>query len=222
MSVVQTVSVMVAAASVVIGISAWRRAELGKRNLDLAEEVTSIASQVRDALNTVRSPFGGIEEGKTRIRGTHETQEESELLDRAFVTLERLSKHDEVFAKMHAIRARMRLHFGAESIKPLDSLTDLRWDLIRASRKLGLIHWRQQGREFPSEAARAKHLDEMWKNEGIIWAGAENPDETQKKIDEAYKVIEDKMSSLFAKKRTFKGDLATLRRDVRDYFFPRN
>lgn len=57
LNVVQAGSVVVAAVVAARGINTWQREYIGKRRMELAEEVLAMFYEARDAIRDVRAPF---------------------------------------------------------------------------------------------------------------------------------------------------------------------
>ena len=51
------ISVVIAALSFVYGVSAWRREFVGKRRIELAEEVLALAYEIEEIIGSIRSGF---------------------------------------------------------------------------------------------------------------------------------------------------------------------
>jgi len=117
--ILQSVSVIFACLSIVLGVDAWRREYVGKRKIDLAEDVLTLFYQARDAVGRIRTPWHQNEEGKTRKPGEYETPEQKELLDRAYVIFERYEKEQEIFNKLVVIRYRFMARFGKKNRKTI-------------------------------------------------------------------------------------------------------
>ena len=185
-SILQTGSVLIAALSVVLGISAWRRTLLGQKRFDLAEQVAVGFAEARTALGQIRSPasFGG--EGSSRPRSENETEEMRQVLDQAYVAIERYNK-SEAFSKLLPLRHRFELYFGEEAARPFSELEEIVWEIIFAARKLERL-WPRQGKPMTAEQFE-RHLKEMHAAEAIFWAGSEDPDPLTPRIDKMVRDI---------------------------------
>ena len=102
----ESISIILAAWAVIIGISAWRREFIGKRRIELAEDTLTLFYQTIDVIDAIRNPFAYADEGTTRKQSEKETPEEKEIYDKAFVVIERFNKNIELFNKLHALRYR--------------------------------------------------------------------------------------------------------------------
>jgi hypothetical protein len=93
-----------------------------RRRQELAEELLSGFYEVRDAMKSVRSPFGHSGEGSTRTRDEKETAEEKRKKDSQFVTYERFEKHRAVISQLLGRQYRASAWFGPEIVKPFKTL----------------------------------------------------------------------------------------------------
>jgi len=169
----QNVSVIVAALVAIFGIDAWRREYVGKRRMELAEEVLALFYQARDVIRSVRSPVGFSGEGETRKAGADESPEKKEALDRAYVVIERYNRHLDLFARLHALRYRFMAQVGKADSKPFDDLNQVLSEIFLAARRLGR-DWSREDRHFISEADRITFYKKIRESEAVFWSGEES------------------------------------------------
>lgn len=124
LNVVQAGSVVVAAVVAARGINTWQREYIGKRRMELAEEVLAMFYEARDAIRDVRAPFSFGIEGTTRVAGINESPQRKDALDKAYVTVERLKRHQELFAKLFSARYRFMATFGESAGGPFYELNN--------------------------------------------------------------------------------------------------
>jgi hypothetical protein len=189
-NVLQSVSIIFACIAVVLGIDAWRREFIGKRRIELAEDVLARFYEARDAIARIRNPFSTGGEGSGRQRHSHEREEESELLDRAYVVFARYEKEQELFNRLHSLRYQIMARFSVDASGPFDELRKILNDIFRASYMLGRHYWPRQGRVQMTEEQFQRHLKEMHQHEAIFWAGAVMEDPIVEKIDKVILDIE--------------------------------
>lgn len=170
LSLLQSVSIIIASGMAIYGINAWRREYVGKKRVDLAEDVLAKFYEARDAARMIRSPFGYSDEGESREPRQHETNDEADARKQAHVFRERYQVHQELFSRLYSLRYRFMALFGRESGKPFTDLWKLineifiaadeyasmqiRWrkGLLREedeqrSRELGLTFWEIGGKQ---------------------------------------------------------------------------
>jgi hypothetical protein len=147
------------------GLTRWREETIGKRRVELAEEVLADFYQARDIIKAARSPFSYIHEGQTRERGNNETEEDTRLLNTYFAVNERLRGKADFFAETWARRYRFTAIFGAEAARAYDDLFEIRNEiivsvgsLISAHGQPGLVAERRSWRNTIWEGARGDHI----------------------------------------------------------------
>jgi hypothetical protein len=89
LQILQSVSIIIACWVAIFGINAWRREFIGKRRIELAEEVLGAFFAVKDAISYIRSPVSYTDEGSTRKKQNYETEEETKIMNRAYIVFER-------------------------------------------------------------------------------------------------------------------------------------
>lgn len=202
-----TSSVIVGAAAIVTsftaitGINAWRREYIGKRRVDLAEEVLSLFYEAKDALSAMRSPLGFEGEGTTREASDGESQQQKEIRDQAYVIVERYQKRQDTFNRLHTLRYRFMAQNGPDAGKPFTELHQLLNEVLLFSRKVVRL-WERQGRTPMTEAEHAKHLENLEEAEAVFWEGLKDPDPIAQRMDDIITNIEGICSSIIDKRRS--------------------
>ncbi len=148
------------------GLNAWRAEAVGKRTMELAEEVLADFYQAQEIIDEARIPVSFGDEGRTRQDADWETEDDKRTLNAYFVPAERLSKAGEFFAQLMARRYRFLALFGQEAAKPYDELFNIRREILGAVRMLFVTH--QQRREGTLPQDRKK-----WE-ETIGWVSEED------------------------------------------------
>jgi hypothetical protein len=162
---------------VIIGVNAWRQEYVGKRRLELAEEVLALFYEARDTINYIRNPFSYAGEGGTRNAGPNESPEEKRINDNVYIVFERYNKRQDLFNKLYSMRYRYMARFGKDSAKPFDELNNIMNDIFRSAHMLS-YYWKQQGRrQWKNDSEFNQHLEEMKKHEAVFWqmSSAEDP-----------------------------------------------
>lgn len=167
--IIQSAAVIIASVVAIYGISAWKVEFLGKRKIELAEEVLALFYQVRDVIESIRSPFCYEGEGKTRKPVPNEKPEHKDAFDRAHVLIERYDHHAEVFSRLHALRYRFMARFGTDASVPFDELNRLINELLLAARRKARLAI-EPDRLFQSEAV-LKYQQEWRENERVYYRG---------------------------------------------------
>ena len=91
-SIIQALPVCLAAIALIFGIDAWKREFVGKRRIELAEEVLAKFFEVKDAIAYIRNPFSTKDEGKSRERSPSEVKDDEELLDRGYIVVDGINE----------------------------------------------------------------------------------------------------------------------------------
>ena len=175
-NVITSISVAIAALSFVSGVSAWKREFIGKRQIELAESVLAMFYEVEDAIREIRNPFSCNNEGKSRKRSDNEREEESQLLDQAYVVFERYQKREKLFAKLRSMKYRFMATFCTQAGEPFKEMDKVLNEIFISARMLGTHYWRRQGKVPMSEDEFQKHLDAMHKHEAVFWYMGEDED----------------------------------------------
>ena len=167
----RTVCVVLTAIVACYGVVKWRREQVGKKRADLAEETLAMFYEARDVIMAIRSPLGHSEEGQTRKPEPHETPEQKDARDRAFVLIERYQKRQELFQRIRAARYRFMALFGNDATKPFEELSKVISDMHMAAYSLRDL-WASR----PSRIADAQRLDQdVRKQEAIFYWSSEDP-----------------------------------------------
>jgi hypothetical protein len=118
----RTAAILVASGAAIYGINSWRRELKGKKRYELAEETLALFYKAKDIIHAIRSPFGNVDEGKTRTPAPNENPELKMARDQAYVLWERYLRHEETFNNIQALRYRFLAIFGRDAAKPFDYL----------------------------------------------------------------------------------------------------
>lgn len=111
-------------------LGAWRDEAVGKRKLEIAEQVLADFYEARDVINGARLPFRMEGEGSTRPKVEGEPEGRKRRLDSYYVVAERLNRREEFFGRLFAHRYRFVTLFGLDSGKPFTELFAIRNDIL--------------------------------------------------------------------------------------------
>ena len=143
----------------------------------------SLFYEAQDAISYIRNPSGHTQEGKSRKRSEHESEQESKALDDAYVFIERYNENKESFVKLKALKYRFIVVYGKEAGQPFNSLFSVIYKIFGAARQLGSRYWKYQGRMNFTEEQLQRHIDKMEEYESIVWFGINNPDQIELEIE---------------------------------------
>lgn len=201
--IAQKVSVILASLFVIYGIDSWRREFVGKRQMELAEEVLALFYQARDIIRAIRSPFGYEGEGTTRKPAPNERPEDKEALDHAYSLIERYNKHVETFSRIHALRYRFMAQMGVEAARPFTDLNKVVNDLILASRRMAHLSTRR-AHTLRTEADIEKY-DRERREVGAVFYSGEETDQIAQRVDAIIGDIEQTCRRLIESRGTLFG-----------------
>jgi hypothetical protein len=190
-SLLQSISVICASISVILGINAWRREYVGKRRIELAEDVLTNFYEARDAIRRIRSPFGFLGEGKSRQPQDGETENEKRILDKAYVVIERREKENETFNKLQASRYRFMARFGPSVGRPFDDLSEVVSRIVLSAHTLGTHYWREEVRQSLQGENRKKFMEEAHQLEAVLMQGLVKPDPIDPEIERIIQTVEE-------------------------------
>ncbi|MEY0948848.1 hypothetical protein AB7179_01470 [Providencia manganoxydans] len=106
---ISSISVFLAALTFISGVNAWKREFIGRKKIDLYEKALNYMYKARESISYIRMPMSSQSEGSTRKKEPNETNEESEILDRAFVTMERFKKSNTLFDEIRILHHQINL-----------------------------------------------------------------------------------------------------------------
>jgi hypothetical protein len=180
---VQALSLVVAAWTAIYGLNAWRSEFLGKKRIDLAEDVLVRFYEARDVIRVIRNPFGFVGEGRSRQAGENEGPDEKRILDNAYVVFERYESHRELFNQLGSLKYRFTAQFGADAARPFDELSGIVNEVFISARMLS-YYWKDQGRrQWRTDEQFQRHLTEMRKQEQVFWETGQG-DEISKRVND--------------------------------------
>jgi hypothetical protein len=194
----QSVSIIIAAIAVMFGVHAWRREFLGKKRIELAEDVLALFYEARDAIRYIRNPLGYAGEGSTRTQSESEDADEKKVKDQAYVIMERYINRQELFNKIHSMRYRFMSHFGKEAGVPFEELRKIENNLMSSARFLA-GYWLCRRRGYDTQDMAENIEKSISKYEAIFWEGAGQPDPIAPKVDKLVSDIEDRCNGIIGK-----------------------
>jgi hypothetical protein len=200
---ISSVVVLIAALTFIAGVSAWRREFVGKRRIELAESVLAMFYEAEDVIKQIRNPVSFIGEGNTRKREEKELKEDSLLLDRAYIVIERYQKKEMLFAQIKSMRYQVKAVFGPSAIEPFDELDSIINEIFDAALTLGSHYWPRQGRVEMAPKEFKKHLEEKHFYEAIIWHKSVEKDTIMPRAQKMIEKIENILQVAFVSQDDF-------------------
>lgn len=172
----QTVAIIAACWAIYSGIDAWKKEYLGKRKIEIAEELLAGFFEVRDAIAYIRNPFSSVGEGAARKRKEGESAGESKVLDQAYVAIERYQRKEQAFSKFWSIKYRCMAYFGSEIEEAFSETNRIVNSIFISASALGTTYWRSSERAGLDDDQRREFLDQMHRHERIFWDFQESDD----------------------------------------------
>lgn len=170
----------------ILGLDRWRAEMIGRRRIELAEDVLADFYRARDIIQAARSPMGFSGEGESRKRSDDEDPNESSMLDAYYAIIERLNKHSEFFAEFEARRYRFMAVFGQDARIPYGKLFEARGRIITS---VHMLLTTSQRRRFRREI-KQEWIDQQQRWESDIGWGLSDEDNIAQAIDEAVTAAE--------------------------------
>lgn len=167
--IVQSTFVCLTALTALLGINEWRRQTIGKRKIELAEQVLASFYEARDLFTWVRSPAAFSGEGETR-QAEDENDSIRNRRNTYFVPIERMQKHGELFAKLQSQRYSFMAIFGAAATAPFDELRQTQVRIsVSAQTLIGMVgnSFAQQQNQVLIERCESDIWDGMYEARGI-------------------------------------------------------
>lgn len=149
--ILQGLSVIGASIAAVLGINAWKREHLGKRRIELAEEVLTHLYKAQDVLERIRSPQIGPDEA-ARHAISESVDPEERIAALAFVFLDRYNKNIETFQPIYALRFKFKAVFGLEDAAIFDEFEAVFSKLRNAAIERAKLLREQRSLEKTAEA----------------------------------------------------------------------
>jgi len=193
----EALAIMTACWAIISGVGAWKREFIGRRKIELAEEVLATFFEVKDAVAYIRNPFSGGQEGKTRKSSADESQEESELLNRGYIVYERYNDKKDTFTKFSTLKYRFMASFGSGTESIFTDTSKILNSIFLSAQMLVTHYWQKQGLHQMDEGEWKNHLAEMQRHEGVFWDRMNDEDKIRSKLSEIQKRLDDITKSSF-------------------------
>lgn len=189
-TIAQAIAIMAACWAIISGVGAWKREFIGKRKIELAEETLAVFFEIKDAITFIRNPWSSGTEGSTRTRATHETEAESQLLDRGYIVFERYESKKDIFVRFNTLKYKFMAVFGTETEAIFQDTNKILNSIFSSANMLATHYWQRQGRVKMEPDEFQKHLDEMHKHEGIFWDRYNENDEIRNQLTITQQALE--------------------------------
>lgn len=179
--IVQAIAVIVVAIPAFIGVNSWRAQLIGKRKIEISEEILTLVYNLQGVIKWARHPasFGG--EGEERAGRDQEPENQRRLNDSYYSRVSRLSEHTDDFARLRSASMLFRAYFGDQGQDSLAAFNTVR---NRINSAVGMLINHSRDDQYP------QHLREEFQN--TIWdtSTEDESDEISLQINNAVADIE--------------------------------
>jgi hypothetical protein len=204
LELLQSTSIIFAALTGAFGIDAWRREFVGKRKMELAEEVLALCYETQEIIDYIRSPGGFSGEGESRIPNDNESENVRNAKNLAFIPIERHNQRIEKLSRLWALSYRFRAQFSISEAQPIEDLRDVIVQIKSAAHMLA--HMASINYEATRTQEANDRFDEKLKQyQAVIWEGESDPDLIKLKVDNAVAAISATCKGVLMSKGTLFG-----------------
>lgn len=120
----------------VLGYRKWKPESIGKRKIELAEQMLADFHQAKDVIGYARTPAGWSIESGQRKAAKGETAGARRKKDSYFRTFQRLKAHEELFVRLQTRKYQAVAHFGSDARKPIEAIGEIHAKVLAASGNL--------------------------------------------------------------------------------------
>lgn len=191
----ESIAVIVASIVAIISLINWRKQQKYSKKVEVAEKALLGFYEASDKIAMIRSPFSYEGEGNSRKKSEYETEEETRILNQAYVVIERYNTVSQVFNDLKTTENLFSIYFGKQNTKPFKIIDEVTRDLFTSSHMLSHL-WQRLRKKNITENAIKQNSEEIEKYIKIFWYSGED-DEIIKKINDAIKDIENTCKSIF-------------------------
>jgi len=190
LSILQSVSVIIASGVAIYGINAWRKEFRGKRQIELAEEVLALFYKTEDIISSIRSLLSANGEGTSRKQESDETEEEKKIRDQAYVFFERYNNSIEHFSKLFSLEYRYKAMFGHEKAQVFKEVRSLVSQMRVSANRLSQLWPETLDRKFLSNERKERLDNSIHRHEDTFWEGSSEDDPIRQKLDKIIASVE--------------------------------
>jgi len=114
----------------VLGYRKWLPENVGKRKIELTEDILADFYRARDVIIWARFPVGNPHEGNTRPANENEAESERSLKNAWFRPIERLNNEGKLFSSIQAKKYRAMAYFGTDAGQPFQDLKAIHTKIV--------------------------------------------------------------------------------------------
>jgi hypothetical protein len=167
----------------------WKREQIGRRKMEVAEEALALMYEVQDAFRLIRSRHISRAEAVTIGEETVADFERGDSLLFYRMPLKRIEKYYELFQRAYSFRPKVRVLLGISASAQLSSLLKVRKDVEdSAEMLLSMMKLLQDRVTDRDEADMRQFLSEL--RADVLASANEENDPIMKKVNHAVKEME--------------------------------
>lgn len=193
LDILQSVGIIIASIVAVWGINSWRREAKWKRKYELAEEVLANMYEAHHAIRIIRSPLGFGNEGSSRSKNDNETQQQTEIYNKAYVARERFERNKKPLEKLHTLKYRFIALYGKEYEKHFNKFSQTVHKIFFASDQIARVKLGEYGNE---QELKNKIMKE---SRADLYGSIKYDDNIEKELGIAVDAIEQKCRAIIGK-----------------------
>lgn len=190
LSILQSISVIIASGVAIYGINAWRKEFRGKRQIELAEEVLALFYKTEDIISSIRSPMSASDEGTSRVQEDDETEEIKKKRDLAYSLIERYNRSIEHFSKLFSLEYRYKALFGSEKSRVFRDLRSIVSQMIVSAKRLYQLWPETLNDDYISDEKKERIFSSIRRHETTFWEGNSDDDPIREKLDKIIEIVE--------------------------------
>jgi hypothetical protein len=179
--ILQTVSIIIACIAATItsitaiyGIRAWRSEHIGKRKIDLSEQVLCSIYEIREIIKYMRYPI------------FYKTNQEQSDFD---VVNEKYNNQKEAFTNFYKMKYRYMANFDISENDPFKIVSEVSNEILNALKRLERENMKELNRQPITSEKMTMLKEKMGQLEKVVWEDDEN-DEINNKINKAVFICE--------------------------------
>lgn len=130
---VESIAIIIASCTAILGINAWKREHVGRRRLDLAEKSLALFYEAKEVINATRSSFGQSGDAQLIEQWASEGgAAQGEPAQPPLLALRLSRRQRKLFRQIRVLRFRFEAVFGREAAQPFNDLFAVRRDICDA------------------------------------------------------------------------------------------
>jgi len=139
-ALLSSLAAMAVAVVAIVGYRKWHKETVGKRKVELAEDILADVYRAQDVFTWARFPGGYRAESETRPKSDSEDEQDSSIKDDYFRTVVRLEEEGHLFSRIQSKKYQSMASFGKETKALFDELKMVHSRIVSAAAMLMKYH----------------------------------------------------------------------------------